>query len=190
METGDLYVMPDKFPMTPGHLLVIPKAHVACLAAAPATLLQKVEDAAARMQRFLQDAYAPSVMAWENGVAGQTVHHAHLHLLPMAAQGPPAVFEDAELVPIDGWEPVRRHFERHGSYRYVAFGNERRLIAGFSPVMARLREFWQQHLPVRWDPERHDWVRLTTPEDVYEVGQRWARWTRSQGRTEPERSIP
>jgi len=117
-------------------------------------------------------------MAGENGVAGQPVPHAPLPLLPLPLAELPPLFADAELVPIDGWEPVRRHYERHGSYRYVAFRGERRLIAGYSPVMARLREFWEQYLPVRWDAGKRDWLRLTTPEDVREVGRRWAEWVK------------
>jgi diadenosine tetraphosphate (Ap4A) HIT family hydrolase len=177
-ETAGLRVVPDKFPMTPGHILIIPKEHLPCLAAAPEGLLAEVEAAAARVRHFLREAYGSEAMAWENGVAGQTVPHAHLHLLPLPLAELPPVFRDAELVPIDGWEPVRRHYERHGSYRYVAFRGERRLIAGYSPVMARLREFWEQHLPVRWDAGKRDWLRLTTPEDVREVGRRWAEWVK------------
>jgi len=180
-ETAGLYVMPDKFPMTPGHVLIICRAHLPCFAAAPETLLEELEEAAGRVRRFLREAYGGAILAWENGVAGQTVFHAHLHLLPGAPPGVPPALEDAELVPIDGWEPVRRRFQRHGCYRYLAFGDDRRLLAGHSPAMARMRTFWEQQFPARWSEEQGEWVRATTPEDVCELGRRWAQWAHTRG---------
>ena len=79
-ETRSLYVVPDKFPLLPGHVLVISKEHRRCHAEAPAEA--ELEAAAERARAFLQAAYGVPVLTWENGICGQTVYHAHLHVIP------------------------------------------------------------------------------------------------------------
>src|SRR5687767_2123548 len=89
-ESASFYVIPDRFPLRPGHLLVISKEHRRCHAAGPVEGEEELEAVAARAEAFLRDAYGCPALAWENGVFGQTVFHAHLHLLPVAAEGVPA----------------------------------------------------------------------------------------------------
>ena len=75
----------DNFPVSKGHTLVIPKRHVASLWEMTAeeymdafTLLKRVKD-------VLQERFNPqgfNVGANCGQVAGQTVFHAHIHLIP------------------------------------------------------------------------------------------------------------
>jgi diadenosine tetraphosphate (Ap4A) HIT family hydrolase len=84
-ETALAYAIYDKFPVNTGHVLIIPKRHVAdyfalslqeqvdCL-----TLLNQVRDII--VSRFHPDAFNIGVNI---GIeAGQTVHHVHIHLIP------------------------------------------------------------------------------------------------------------
>lgn len=170
-----LYVMPDKFPLVPGHTLIICKAHLPCYAAAPDEVLEALAEASDIVGSFLREAYRSEVQIWENGVAGQTVFHAHLHLIPVPyAEAPAELAGHPDVSPVDGWEPVRTHYRQHGSYRYAGFGPERYLIHGHSPVMGVLRDLWQRELGLRWGGR--DWLRETTPDDVLEVGRRWREW--------------
>lgn len=175
LEGRFVYVMPDKFPLVPGHTLIITRAHLPCYGAAADEVLQELEATVATVHAFLRHAYGGHMQVWENGVAGQTVLHAHLHLLP-TRQGlvPPELVAHADVSPAVGWDAVRAHYGRHGCYRYAGFGPERYLIAGHSPVLAVLRSCWQRGLGLRWDGR--DWVRTTTPHDVREVHRRWAQW--------------
>ena len=177
LETKSLYVMPDKFPLLPGHTLIISRKHVRCYGAASPELWPEVDETAGRVRQFLTAAYAPEVVGWENGVAGQTVYHAHLHLLPLGAGGLPAELDEhPEVLPVDGWEPVRRHFARHGGYRYVQVGGERRLIAGpgLIPPLETVRGWLCRVTGLECGPE--GWVRATTPADVAELARRWGEW--------------
>ncbi len=180
-ETRRLYVMPDKFPLVPGHTLVISKAHLPCFAAAAPKVLQELEETVAYVSRFLRWAYAADVQLWENGVAGQTVFHAHLHLIPAPVDPAPAgLVGHADVRAISGWDAIREYYHRSGSYRYAVLGGGRYLIAGHSPVMAELRRHWQRLLGLRWSGR--DWVRSTTPEDVDDVARRWAAWPETGSR--------
>src|SRR5437762_13300968 len=81
-ETQSLYLMPDKFPLLPGHTLIIAKAHRRCFGDSLFEEHEELEALTERVRAFLTDAYGGPVWIMENGVSGQTVFHAHLHLIP------------------------------------------------------------------------------------------------------------
>lgn len=170
-ETPTLYVMPDKFPMLPGHTLIIAKEHLRCWAAATDESHAELDEAAARVRRFLETAYGSPVLLFENGVAGQTVFHAHLHAIPVRLQQlPPAVLEHEDLTPVDGWHSVREYFSRHGGYRYLELGKARYVVARYSPVLKTMRRAMAETTGlVR---SERGWVKTTTLEDVRAVGAR------------------
>jgi len=179
-ETPSFYIMPDKFPMQPGHTLVISKQHLACLAVAPAAALEELDAAAERVRRFLEAAYGLPVLALENGITGQTVFHAHLHLMPlMPLPLPRHVLEHPDVWLVDGWEEVREHFARHGNYRYLEQSGQRLLVAGHSLAISALRDSLAQATGLAFGPD--GWIKTTMPEDVLEAGRRWGKWLDESG---------
>ncbi len=174
-ETPSLYAMPDKFPMRPGHILLISKEHTTCIAAAPPDLLPELEDAAARVRRFLERAYGEPVFAFENGIAGQTVFHAHLHLLPSMIRDIPAeLLAHDDITPVEDWGGVREHFARHGHYRYAELGGKRYVIAGYSPVLRTTRRLIGEATGLIWG--EHGFAKVTSPDDVRDLERRWDGW--------------
>jgi diadenosine tetraphosphate (Ap4A) HIT family hydrolase len=167
--------MPDKFPLTPGHTLVISKEHLACYGAGPAEIWRELEESAAIVRRFLFETFGGSVLAWENGVSGQSVFHAHLHLIPLPIGGSrfdPAV--DPAVIPISGWQPVRERYLRDGSYRYLELLDRRYLLPAYSPAVRDVTRLIAASTGLRFDAR--GWIKTTTPEDVEEVRRRWAEW--------------
>jgi len=83
-ETSEVLAFPDANPQAPAHVLVIPKQHIASLAAAEAghhPLLGQLLAAAtevARQQR-LDNGYRVVINTGDDG--GQTVGHLHIHIL-------------------------------------------------------------------------------------------------------------
>ena len=79
------FVLWDAYPVSKGHALVVPKEHVESLydlhEAAQAALWQLASEARRRLQEELQpDGFNIGV---NDGVAaGQTVMHAHIHVIP------------------------------------------------------------------------------------------------------------
>lgn len=79
------YAKPDKFPVNPGHLLIIPKRHVAdffLTSDAEKVALLSLLDVA---KRYLDGEHAPA--GYNVGInvgelAGQTIPHVHVHLIP------------------------------------------------------------------------------------------------------------
>lgn len=85
LQNGLAYVLEDRFPVNPGHLLLIPHRHVADFfqldAAEQTALLELLQQGKAYLDRQYQPAgYNIGVNVGE--VAGQTIGHVHVHLIP------------------------------------------------------------------------------------------------------------
>ena len=99
--------MPDKSPLKPGHILLISKIHLRCHADARPEALAELDEVAVKVRRFLKEAYRTESLVWENGVSGQSVYHAHLHLLPAPINNIPPEFDShGDVTRIEGWQPV------------------------------------------------------------------------------------
>ncbi|WP_292492664.1 HIT family protein [Methanoculleus sp. 10] len=88
LQNGLCYARYDKFPASPGHLLIIPFRHVAGLFDATdeeqAALLALVRGAKHLLDgRFHPDGYNVGVNV--GAAAGQTVMHLHVHVIPRYA---------------------------------------------------------------------------------------------------------
>ena len=185
-ETRALYVMPDKFPVRPGHVLIIAKEHLACYAAAP-EVLGELEEAKTRVERFLGEAYpvggaAPALYAMEHGVYGQTVFHAHVHVAPGPQMPIPREYlAHPDVERIQGWEPVMARYARHGQYRVLEYAGQRYLVDGPSPSLALARPWFARFTGMTWKPEG-GWNKYTTEADVRELERRWREWNATAGR--------
>jgi diadenosine tetraphosphate (Ap4A) HIT family hydrolase len=85
-EYGSVFAILDKYPVTPGHHLVISKRHVSDYFALSYNEKRDVESLLSLLRRqiLLDD---PTVQGFNIGMncgeaAGQTVMHAHIHLIP------------------------------------------------------------------------------------------------------------
>ncbi len=174
-QAPSLYVMPDKYPTVPGHILIISRDHLPCYAVASAEALRELEWTTARVRAFLEETYATPVIAFENGIAGQTVPHAHLHLLPARITDlSTEATEYRDVTRIAGWQQVQEHFVHWGNYRYIEVGDKRYLIKGYSPVLRVLRQQLAEATGLTWG--EHGPEKKTTPDDIREVERRWRTW--------------
>lgn len=171
-ETPHFYAMPDKFPLTLGHTLIITKGHLACYGAADEGLFTALEPALREVEGFLRAAYGQPVLLWENGVAGQSVFHAHLHLIPLRFETlPDAIVDHPDVTPLEDWSALCERYARHGHYRLLGFGGRRYVTPGHSPVLRPLTRFLAEGSGLTYGPE--GWIRTVPPEKVAEVGERW-----------------
>jgi diadenosine tetraphosphate (Ap4A) HIT family hydrolase len=174
--TTNLRLLPDLYPVAPGHLLVITKQHLPCYGAAEPEILDEVEQMAALARRFIREVYEIDPVIWENGVSGQTVFHAHLHLIPVHLEGlidslaaDPASFE------IDGWETAAERYRSHGGYHYAALGERRWLLERDGAMNWEVRRLIAVSAGLRYLDGR--WVRPTSNYDVEAARDRWREWS-------------
>jgi len=83
---GTAFAVDDKFPVTTGHLLIIPRRHVSDWFALAEVERRDVETLLLRLRERVL-AGDPTVTGFNVGMncgasAGQTVPHAHIHLIP------------------------------------------------------------------------------------------------------------
>ena len=118
-ESEHFLLLADHAPLVEGHLLIIPREHFACYGAVPATLEPEWLALKRAVAEFLGHYYRTPLF-FEHGVFRQTVYHAHLHAIPLGAEG----FRMDELLAHGGRrviapEDVRAWYAEHGPYYYV-----------------------------------------------------------------------
>ncbi|HOP41848.1 MAG TPA: HIT family protein [Geobacteraceae bacterium] len=77
--------VPDAFPISPGHTLIIPRRHFSSLFDASddekAALMELLAEARERIRQE-RNAEGFNIAINEGSVAGQTIFHLHIHLIP------------------------------------------------------------------------------------------------------------
>ena len=77
--------MSDGFPISPNHILIVPKRHIASLFEATRVERDALFDLLAEMREVVYKKYAPTGfnIGINDGIAaGQTIMHLHIHLIP------------------------------------------------------------------------------------------------------------
>ena len=171
-ETDNFYAMPDMFPLLPGHVLIISKPHLRCLADATYTQLVELDQAAGRASKFLVHAYGGEPFIWENGITGQSVFHSHLHLVPCPRVELPQPLEAYDdVVPLQDWAALKAFFTQHGRYRYLELGDQNYLIGSTGAAIAALRLSLDGVGGLAWTGS--GWIKPTSQSDVDAVVERW-----------------
>jgi len=85
VETAHCVAFLDRYPASPGHALVAPKTVVASLFDLPQELQAEVWDVVRQVRELLRERYRPNgfnIGLNDGSAAGQTVPHAHVHVIP------------------------------------------------------------------------------------------------------------
>lgn len=69
-----------------GYVLIVPKSHTACIGTLNLEAAKQLEYLAQYVKEVVQKEYGFEPTILEHGIAGQTVHHAHLHIIPKPVQ--------------------------------------------------------------------------------------------------------
>jgi ATP adenylyltransferase len=85
-ENGTVFAIKDGFPVTPGHLLIIPHRHTTDYFTMTAQERHDAEDLIISLRNKITSE-DPAVLGFNIGtncgeIAGQSVMHAHIHLIP------------------------------------------------------------------------------------------------------------
>lgn len=85
MEHEDAIAIRDKYPVSEGHTLIIPRRHIRSLFDLQAEEQAGMWSMVAEVRAFLVRQFAPdgfNLGVNDGDAAGQTVDHAHVHLIP------------------------------------------------------------------------------------------------------------
>ena len=70
--------------MAPGHVMVISKRHLSCYGAMPKSLDEEYAEAVDRVEYKVASSFSIPFLI-EQGIHGQSIKHAHLHLVPLVS---------------------------------------------------------------------------------------------------------
>ena len=76
---------PDGFPVSDGHTLIVPRRHLSSLWDLSAGELQAIWDLVSEVRALLSSKHSPdgfNIGVNDGEAAGQTIDHAHLHIIP------------------------------------------------------------------------------------------------------------
>ena len=85
LETAHCVAFLDRYPVSEGHALVIPKFAVLSLYELDPELQADLWETVRRVREMLEEQYAPdgfSIGINDGRSAGQTIPHAHIHIIP------------------------------------------------------------------------------------------------------------
>lgn len=85
LENQLAYARFDRYPVSHGHLLIIPKRHVASLFDATDAEIAHLWDIIAQLKPLIDDQFSPegyNIGVNDGHAAGQTIMHLHIHLIP------------------------------------------------------------------------------------------------------------
>lgn len=153
-ETSNFRVVCDVHPIVEGHILIIPKKHFSCSGEFPKDIFEEFLGLYKKVSKFLEAEYG-MVSSFEHGKIGQTVFHAHVHLMPFKGEAASIVPEGkGKLVKIRDLAILRDIFKKNGQYLFFSIGSSRWLVAN---DLGTPRFFRDRFAKALGRPERGNW---------------------------------
>lgn len=178
--TDTFYVVCDVHPLTEGHILIIPKQHISCAGAFSEGTFAGLLSLYQQVSEFVKETYG-SVSSFEHGVLGQTVFHAHIHILPYDGDVGRIIPEGADHTRQLRIDKLREEYEREGKYLFFSIGNDSWAVDAALGKPRFFRDRFAQALGV---PERGDWKSMhanaslvkRAAKDIASVQSKWILW--------------
>lgn len=153
-ETEHFRISADDHPITEGHLLIIPKENISCVGEFSPERMEEFIQLYERSRQFIQDTYG-SVSTFEHGRVGQTIYHAHVHVLPFAGSLEQIVPEGEHVMKrAKGISDVSDAFNTDGHYLFVSVGDQARLV---DPSLGYPRFFRDRFAAALGNGDAGDW---------------------------------
>lgn len=119
-ESANFRVVCDMHPLTEGHLLIIPNKHISCVGAFLDDLFYEFFILYKQFSDFIKSTYG-YVSTFEHGVIGQTVFHAHTHILPFDGEISAVIPEGNDRVEVfSDLKKLKDVFEKDGKYLFYS----------------------------------------------------------------------
>lgn len=150
-----------------GYLLLIPTTHSSCLGALDKEQITSFDKIVKKSIAFFKLEYPGPITIFEHGIVGQTIKHAHLHLLPAALDLTGKIasdFPSSRIEIVDNFTQLQALYRiRQEPYLLWSTFNDKYLVCWNPPAPAQyLRTISAELLGV---PERADWKNMDPKKD-------------------------
>jgi diadenosine tetraphosphate (Ap4A) HIT family hydrolase len=150
-------------PLIEGHVLIIPKDHISCSGAFSSELFTEFTALYKKFSDFLKSAYG-SVSTFEHGITGQTVFHAHIHLLPYSGLQESIIPEGSRVIhSLSNIKELQQVFLKDGKYLFFSIGDSLWTVNTAIGVPRFFRDRFAKALGV---PERGNWKTMETNSEL------------------------
>jgi diadenosine tetraphosphate (Ap4A) HIT family hydrolase len=162
-ETNQFVVMADISPLVPGHVMIVPKAHILCYGAVGDSAQDEFSGLVNATRSIIKEHYGPSVIL-EHGTrsvddVADHVSHAHLHVVPAVIDIRDSLL-NFNITTIASLSDLSRWAARDEAYIYFESCAGERVVADRIVDLKRL--FFRSEIAKRigipdplWDWRRH-----------------------------------
>lgn len=126
-DDGIFWIICDPHPLVQGHMLVVPKPHIAAMGGLSEAHFKKYARVYAKVKSFINACYGAAGI-FEHGGTGQTVFHAHTHFLPFDHETEKIVSDTKALRRVARLGDVRREFAQKQQYLFLENRNHLWLV--------------------------------------------------------------
>lgn len=152
--TNYFNVVADTYPLTGGHLLIIPKDHVSCIGEYSDDQYQEFAGLYKRCSQFLRDSYG-KVSSFEHGKLGQSVFHSHVQLFPFVCEPQDIVPEGIEhLTQVTEFGELAAKLRNEGGYMFFSIADDKWCV---DTALAAPRFFRDRFARAMGHTERGNW---------------------------------
>ncbi len=169
LETKNFRVVCDAHPIIEGHLLIIPKEHVSCIAEYSGELYKEFLNLYQKFSDFLVSEYK-AVSSFEHGIFGQTVFHSHVQMIPLGCSPLQIVPEGLDKIhKLKDLAGLKKLFELDGGYLFFSIG-ENKWTTDVS--LSAPRFFRDRFSKALGRPERGNWKRMRENPELLKLAQK------------------
>ncbi len=171
------WVVCDGSPLTEGHILIIPKEHIATMSNLSEINFRNYFVLYKKIKSFISIHYG-AVAIFEHGVIGQTVFHAHTHFLPFDHSTEEIMPDKSALRKIANLDEMKSEFEAKRKYLFFENKNQMWLVDTKLGFPRFFRDIFARLLNVE---ERADWqkareneiLRQQFKKDIFALKNKW-----------------
>lgn len=180
--TDSFYIVCDVHPLIEGHILIIPKQHISCAGAFSEKLFAEFLMLYQQVSSFAKATYG-AVSSFEHGMLGQTVFHAHVHILPYHGDATTVVPEGANHLRPLCIDQLRETYKKEEKYLFFSIQNDSWVV---DKSLGKPRFFRDRFASALGAPERGDWKSMHVNTSLMEkasteiasVQSGWIEWSK------------
>lgn len=143
-----------------GYTLIIPKRHVSCIGAMKEREIADIDDAFHATSNAINMEYGIRPIVFEHGIVGQTIQHAHLHLLPAQIRMCGRIYRDFpnnQICFLNSIKLLRYNYDMTGGKKYLFWSTPEGLFKAVISPPAPLQYLRIIAAELTGHPERGSW---------------------------------
>jgi len=161
-EVDNFYIVCDANPLIEGHILIIPKEHISCVGSFSSQLFNEYSEIHVKVSKFMEFNYV-TYAVFEHGIIGQTVFHAHVHLLPFTGTIHDIIPNTDQTHEIATLGDIRYYYVIYKKYLFIQVNNNYFIV---NNELGRPRFFRDRFAELLNVSERGNWKKVREQKEI------------------------